>query len=160
MRSMTTYTKEQVVHRTCLIVVRHIRNHVEEDRGGINTRLFSHILHPEVDYVYAGRSPEVVVDSDIHPEHVVPCAVLVDETRRLIREDKANDKEIEIAQLLQRHWKIAFITKKQARYIDVDLGYKSSMPRGWCFETGDTFERLKLAGITELVPEKWAPRSL
>lgn len=143
-----TYTKEQIVYRTCLIIVRHIRNHVEEDRGGINTRLFSHILHPEVDYVYAGRSPEVVDGSDMHPEHVVPCAVLVDETRRLIREDKANDKEIEIAQLLHRHWKIVFITKKQARYIDVDLGYKSSMPRDWYFETGDTFARLKLARIT------------
>ncbi len=144
---MITYTKEQIVHRTCLIIVRHIRNHVEEGRGGIHTRLFSHILHPEVEYVYAGRSPEVVVDSDIHPEHVVPCSVLVDETRRLIIEDKANVKEIEIAQLLQRHWKIAFITKKQAHDIDVRLGYKSNMPLGWCFETGDTFERLKLARI-------------
>lgn len=142
---MTTYAKEQIVHRTCLVLVRHIRNHVEEGRGGIHTRLFSHILHPEVDYVYAGRSPEAVTDLDIHPEHVVPCAVLVDETRRLVIENKLNDDEI--AQLLQRHWKIALITKKQARDIDVNLGYKSSMPRDWCFETGDTFARLKLAEI-------------
>jgi len=143
---MVTYRKEEIVYRTCLTVVRHIRNHVEEERGGVHTRLFSHILHPEEEFVYIGQSPEVVSASNIHPEHVVPCVVLIEETRRLIKEGKLGDEEI--AKLLQKHWKIAFITKDQAKLVDYDLGYKSKMPDGWCFETGDSLARLNEANIT------------
>ncbi|MGJ0483974.1 MAG: hypothetical protein ACR65R_05490 [Methylomicrobium sp.] len=139
------YSKEEIVYRTCKTVVRHIRNHVEEDRGGIHTRLFSHILHPENDFVCLGKSSATNSSEDTHPEHVVPCVVLVEETRRLIREGQLTDDDI--AKLLQKHWKIALITKNEARTIDYELGYKSTMPEGWCFETGDTLARLRAANI-------------
>ncbi|MGV8805188.1 MAG: hypothetical protein ACWA6Y_09520 [Polaromonas sp.] len=145
---MKSFTKDDFVYRTCQTVVRHIRNHVEERRGGIHTRLFSHILHPERDFVYIGHSAEAIAGIDIHCEHVVPCVVLVMETRRLIQEDQLDDDEI--AKLLQKHWKIALITKKQARHIDLELGYKSKMPAGWNFETGETLARLDKANITLL----------
>lgn len=145
---MKSFTQDDFVYRTCQTVVRHIRNHVEEGRGGIHTRLFSHILHPERDFVYLGQSAEAAAGIDTHCEHVVPCAVLIAETRRLIQEDQLDDDEI--AKLLQKHWKIALVTKKQARHIDFELGYKSKMPTGWNFETGDTLARLDKANIALL----------
>ena len=49
--------------------------------------------------------------------------------------------------MLMKHWKVALITKDQAR--EIDRHYKSEMPEGWTFETGDTMARL--SGI-ELLP--------
>ena len=143
---MPTYTKEDIVYRTCLVLTRHIRNQVEENRNGNHTRIFSHLLHPEIDFVYLGKSTKVTPETNTHPEHVVPCAVLLLETRRLIEESKIRDDEI--AKLLQKHWKIAIITKEEANILDRDLGYKSIMPIGWSFEHGDTMARLKEGNIT------------
>jgi len=142
---MVTDKREELVSKTCLVIVQHFRNLLEADIGGFNSRIFQHMLHWEYDFVGIGQSKEVTSETGFHPEHVVPCAVLISETCRIIKENKLND--IEIARLLQKHWKIARITKDQARYIDYELGYKSSMPEGWKFETGDTLARLKLANI-------------
>lgn len=138
--------KDQLVFQTCILLVTHFRNLINADIGGFNTRIFQHMLHWEFDFVGIGQSKEVTIEGGYHPEHVVPCAVLIHETRRLIKENKLNDNQI--AKLLQKHWKIAKITKKQAHYIDFELGYKSTMPSGWSFETGDTLARLIEAGIT------------
>jgi hypothetical protein len=104
------------------------------------------MLHWEFDFVGIGQSTEVTNESGFHPEHVVPCAVLISETCRLIEGNVLNDTEI--AKLLQKHWKIVRITKEQARQIDFGLGYKSTMPTGWCFEFGETLARLNEAEIT------------
>ena len=104
-----------------------------------------HILHPEYKYVGCGISPAVKAGEPKHPEHIVPCAVLVKECFRLIKEQKHSDEEI--AKLLQKHWKIATISKAEAKILDSELRLKSKMPQGWRFEDGDTFARLKLAGI-------------
>jgi hypothetical protein len=146
--TMNTLSKDETVYRTCRLVVQHIRNHVETGHGGIHSRLFTHILHPERDFVGVGQSPEVLAGTEPYPEHLVPCAVLIQETRRLILEKRLADEDI--ARLLQKHWKIALITKEQAKHIDFELRYRSTMPPGWCFETGDTFARLNEAGITLL----------
>ena len=143
---MQKFSKDEIVFRTCQIIVKHIRNHVEEGRDGIHSRIFSHFLHPEIEFVYLGKSPETTSTTDHHPEHVVPCTTLIIETRKLISEGRLNDDEI--AKLLQKHWKIATITKIQARKLDVELGYKWNMPEGWNFETGETLARLKEAKIT------------
>lgn len=142
---MNNSAKSDLVYRTCQLVVQHIKNHLEEGHGGVHSRLFSHILHPERDFVCAGKSAEVMAGAVPYPEHVVPCAMLIGEVRRLLREKQLADDDI--ARLLQKHWKIALITKEQARHIDFTLGYKSTMPPEWRFETGDTFARLEEAGI-------------
>ncbi|MCV2355360.1 hypothetical protein LNV09_14495 [Paucibacter sp. B2R-40] len=152
MMHSTDFTTVDIVYRTCLTIVRHIRNHVEEARGGIHTRLFSHILHPEKDFIYIGTSPEAYSATEAnpkfrpHPEHVVPCAVLVGEVRRLVKEGRHND--MEIGRLLQKNWMLAFITKEQADHLDYQLGFKSTMPKGWCFENGDPMARFKAGNIT------------
>jgi hypothetical protein len=149
---MSNNSKEGLVYRTCVLLVQHFRNLIEARAGGFNcgfhSRIFQHMLHREFDFVGIGQSAEVTNESGFHPEHVVPCAVLISETCRLIEENGLSDTEI--AKLLQKHWKIARITKEQARQMDVGLGYKSEMPSGWCFEFGETLARLDAARITLL----------
>jgi hypothetical protein len=149
---MTHITKEVLVEKTCLLLIQHFRNLIDAGTVGFNSRIFQHMLHWEFDFVGIGHSPEVTLESGIHPEHVVPCAVLINESRRLIEQGRLSDEKI--AKLLQKHWKIARITPEQAGYIDgkEGLGYKHTMPSGWDFETGETLARLNAAKIT-IVPK-------
>lgn len=142
---MNKFSIDEIVYRTCKTVVQHVKYHVEEERGGIHSRFFSYILHPEQDFVCVGESAEVLAGAPVHPEHLVPCVVLIQEVRRLLSEERLTDEQI--ARLLQRHWKIGCISKEQAKRLDYELGYRSTMPAGWCFETGDTFERLTAGRI-------------
>lgn len=142
-------TDTKIVHKTCRLLVTHFRNCLEYGNG-FNSRLFSHMLHPENHFVFAGTSMAVGKDTPTHPEHVVPCAFMIDECKRLIREGMADEL---IATLLEKHWKMAVITKEEQRRLDgPPLNLKSTMPSGWRFEDGDTFARLKLANI-ELAQE-------
>lgn len=134
-----------VVLKTCTLLVAHFRNLHEQGSKGFHTRLFSHMLHPEQHFVFAGRSAAVQPGIPTHPEHVVPCAVLISECRRLITEGAT---DAHIAALLAKHWKVATITKKEQQDLDSKLGFKSRMPPGWRFEDGDTFARLHAAEIT------------
>jgi hypothetical protein len=142
--------KNESVYRASLLLVRHFKACLECDGKGLHSRVFTYFLHPEVHFVGVGQSQEVIDGEPAHPEHVVPCAVLINESCRLI---KRGVLEAEIARLMSKHWKIAFISKKQATYLDSTdgLNLKHTMPDGWCFESGDTYERLNRAGI-ELLP--------
>ena len=143
---MNAVSKNELVYKTCLLLVQHFRNLLDAKFGGFNSRIFQHMLHWEYEFVGIGESIELKDESTFHPEHVVPCAVLISETCRLIELNVLSNEEI--ATLLQKHWKIAKITKEQAKHIDYKLGYKSSMPKDWSFETGNTLARLELAKIT------------
>jgi hypothetical protein len=134
-----------IVQKTCHLLVCHFRNLLEYGDFGFHTRLFSHMLHPEHRFVFAGRSQAVTNDTPTHPEHVVPCATLITECQRLISEGALSDEEI--AALLHKHWKVAAITKKEQQRLDYAHGFKSKMPPGWRFEDGDTFARFAVAGI-------------
>lgn len=133
-----------IVLKTCTLLVAHFRHLLEHGGSGFHTRLFSHMLHPEVQFVFAGTSIAVQPGVPTHPEHVVPCAVLISECRRMIQEGAP---DAQIAALLARHWKLATITKEEQRHLDYHWGYKSKMPPGWRFEDGDTFARFRAANI-------------
>lgn len=140
-------SKDEILFKTCQLVVQWVKLHVDDRRGGLHTRIFSHILNPELDYVCAGISREALEAdrSARYFEHIVPCRTLIVELRRLVA---CNERSAdEIASMLMKHWKVALITKDQAR--EIDRHYKSEMPEGWTFETGDTMVRL--SGI-ELLP--------
>ena len=145
-----------IVFKSSLLLVRHFRNLLNygNENLGFNSRIFSHFLHPEEKFVFVGKSEKVTNETPTHPEHVVPCAFMINECKRLIVEGRLS--ETQIAELLQKHWKIARITKAERVYLDFELGHKSTMPEGWNFETGDTFERLNLAKIV-LQPLEIAP---
>jgi hypothetical protein len=95
--------KNDVVYETCLLIVRHFRNLVAHNGYGFNSRIFSHILHPEKEFVLIGTSIEATQESTPYPEHVVPCAVLISECCRLISENFA---DAHIAELLQSTGKL------------------------------------------------------
>ncbi|WP_147431313.1 hypothetical protein [Azonexus fungiphilus] len=102
------------------------------------------MLHPEIQFVFVGKSVSISKDTPTHPEHVVPCAFMINECKRLIKEGVSDEL---IASLLEKHWKVALISKEEQHRLDFELGWKSTMPSGWRFEDGDTFARLKLANI-------------
>jgi len=90
------FSREQIVLRASEVIVRIVRNHVEENRGGFHTRLFEHVLHPERHFVCIGKSQEaaLIPESEVHPEHVVPCLELFMQVKRLVQENKIPDHEI------------------------------------------------------------------
>ena len=143
-----------VVYETCLLLVAHFRNLIQLSKNGFgfNTRIFSHVLHPEKEFVYAGQSENVTPETPTHPEHVVPCAVLITECQRLIKAGTHSDQQI--AELLKKHWKVATITQEERQILDdkSKLDYKSKMPNKWTFETGNTFARLQEAKIVLVKP--------
>lgn len=137
-----------VHYRACLALVTLFRAQAKANLKNVHSRVFNYILHPEQHYVHVGQSVNVKADVATHPEHVVPCAVLVKECFRLIESGMSTDDEI--AAMLQRHWKIVTITKTEAKRLDQEFKLKSKMPDDWSFETGDTFARLENAGIVLL----------
>ncbi len=145
---MTTHPPQTqaapIVLKTCTLLVAHFRHLLEHGGAGFHTRLFSHMLHPEARFVFAGKSIAAQPGVPIHPEHVVPCAVLISECKRMIQEGAP---DAQIAPLLAKHWKLATITKKEQQALDYQWGYKSRMPPGWRFEDGDTFARFHAASI-------------
>ncbi|MBS9780289.1 MAG: hypothetical protein KGV51_06655 [Moraxellaceae bacterium] len=143
---------ENEVYKTALLLVEHFSNCIERESKGLPTgfhsRIFSTMLHPENEFVTIGKVKEVEDIKSAHPEHIVPCSVIGYEAYRLIEEGKSKE---EIAKLITKHWKIVYITKEQADLLDTKKGInmKSRMPDDWQFEDGDTFARLKLAGIIQ-----------
>ena len=145
--------KQEVIYQTSLMLAEHFSNCIERKKAGIpsglHSRIFSHILHPEADFVAVGRSQEVVNGAIPHPEHIVPCSTIIWESIRLLEEGKSKE---EVAKLIVKHWKIVFISKDESSLIDTKkrLNLQCSMPENWEFETDDSFERLNLAGIKVL----------
>lgn len=136
---------KKIHFRACKAIVMLCRDQVDSGIKCMNSRIFNYILHPEHRYVHCGNSVAVLSGERAHPEHIVPCAFLLKQVIRLIEEGRHSDEQI--AEMLQRHWKIVTITKEEAKRLDSELKLKSSMPADWCFETGDSFARLKKANI-------------
>jgi hypothetical protein len=49
--------------------------------------------------------------------------------------------------MLGKYWRTAEITRKEALYLDHELGLKTSMPVGWNWDTGSVKARLMAADI-------------
>lgn len=145
------FSKDEILFRACKLLVMHFKNNIEEGREVMHTRIFNYFLHPEEMFVYYGASQAVTSNTKNHIEHAVPCAVLINESFRIIKENSLQDEEL--ANLLKKHWKIVKITKSESQKLDFELGLKSTMPESWSFEAGNTFERFKKAKI-DIVPGK------
>ena len=135
------------IFKTCKLLVDYFKLAIEYNESSFHTRIFVHVLHPQEKFLFSGESINIKDTTITYLEHVVPCVVLGDEVIRLIKENKLSNDEI--ATLLQKHWKVARITKEEQKYLDLkkNLNLKSSMPKGWNFEEGDTFARFKLGKI-------------
>ena len=136
------------IFKICLVYVQHMKACIEYGSGW-NTDIFIYLLNKkEEDLISIGTSIKMDNHKETHLEHIVPRLVLLMETRRLLKEEKLSDEDI--AKLLQKHWKVARITREEQQELDSKdkLNLKQTMPKEWTFENGDTFARLKIAGIT------------
>lgn len=133
------FSEEQKTERMFLRVARIIYEWCEEGQG-IDTRILENVLIPDK-YVIAGAS----IKGRGHREHVIPRLAIVLRCQEMFIEKGASIEDV--AKEIRRLLKIVFITKKEARHIDKDLGWKTVMPPDWNFESGDVFARLHQAGV-------------
>lgn len=75
-------------------------------------------------------------------EHVVPCVLIHNKVIELVGSDKKDDA----IEIVKHHLKIAYITPDEARYMDYEKGFITSMPDGWIWG-GDILARLKSCNI-------------
>lgn len=132
------YTTEQKKKRAILRAAQVIHGHHEEGVLGIHSRIFEVLVHD--DYVRIGTS----LKGAHHREHVVPCALLRDQSLRMFNDGRSIE---EVADMIERNLLIAMISSEERYHLDVTLGLKNKMPEGWQFGIDDPMDRLKAAGI-------------
>jgi hypothetical protein len=108
----------------------------------VHSRLFDPLIYEK--YVFAGTSTK----GGGYKEHLVPCAMLRNHAFEMYWDNKSIE---DVALMLEKFLRIAHITSEEARRIDFEHKWKSTMPPGWNFETGSATARLTGAGI-ELIP--------
>jgi hypothetical protein len=143
--------------RVCLRLVRFLWLMYAHDVGS-HSRAVEYFF-PN-DEILIGRSPDAPI-SGYHPEHVVPCAYIRDEVKRRFvdRPLVVGGKEDELCardmcQFVDRLMAVAYISKKEAAYLDKgEKAIKSTMPADWNPESDDILVRLnQLPGFTSLLP--------
>lgn len=141
---MTEFTSDELRFRSFFRVAWLLHHYWEEQKdmlpreARVSSRIFDELIYP--DHINLGES----VNGTGHREHLVPCALI----RNYAFDMYWNNKTIEdVAIMIERNLKTAHITKEEAAHIDHTLGYKTTMPKDWCFETGLVTARLDLGGI-------------
>jgi len=141
---VSSYTSEDLKRRAFERAAWVLKHYWEEQKdllpraARVHSRIFDTLIHPS--HILYGVS----VKGTGHTEHLVPCSLIRDQAFKMLW---ANEDVDAVALMLQRTLKIALITKEEARLLDVDLGFKTTMPGDWCFETGAVTERLDRAEI-------------
>ena len=130
-----TFTDEEVnaraVKRAALVLFE-----LWEEGRGTHSRLLE-MLVPD-SYVTVGVSH----NGGEWREHLVPLSRIRDECHRLFEEGLGVESA---ASFIERHMKVAYITRDERERLDFELGLKSKMPEGWT--PGDYMARLAAAGI-------------
>ena len=141
---MSSYTPEDLKRRAFERAAWVLKHHWDEQKdllpraARVHSRIFDALIHSSL--IHHGVS----VKGTGHTEHLVPCALIRDQAFKMFWDGKDVDA---VALMLQRTLKIAHITKEEARHLDHTLGFKTTMPGNWCFETGAVTARLDVAGI-------------
>ncbi len=141
------------LERTCDVIIKHLKNVVlfqkEIDQcWGYHSRFIERMLHPEDKLIFKGTSKKLLENSELvrRKEHIVPMGFLLNSLWVLIEKDEYSDEQL--VKILRKNLGIAYITYEEAKLLDSKkIGLKSSMPLGWCIETGDPLDRLRSAEI-------------
>lgn len=141
------------LERTCSVVIQHLKNVILfqsqlNQSWGYHTRLMERMLHPEDKLIFRGTSKRLLQENQLEKwkEHIVPMGYLLNGLWELIKIGEHSDKEL--TKILKRNLGVAYITRDEAKAMDSrQYGLKNSMPKGWCLETGDPLDRLKVAKI-------------
>lgn len=146
---MSQFTNEQLRERSfkrAANVLHHFweeQQHLVPRAARVHSRIFDTLVFDV--YIHMGTSK----NGGGHREHLVPCAYI----RDLAFEMFWAGKDVEnVASMIERLLRVADITKEEARRIDIELGLKSTMPKGWDPKTDSVLARLEAGGI-QLEPE-------
>lgn len=148
---MSRFSEEQLRQRTferAAWVIKHIWEEQQDDpkrEARMHSRLFDVLV----------GNPRVIGTSKKgrgHKEHLVPCALLRDRAFAMFWEGRDAEKDInetekDVAEMLERFLAIAHIHPDEAHHLDHELGLKTTMPKGWNWETGLVEARLIEAEI-------------
>ena len=104
-----------------------------------HTRICERILFNKM--LHIGKTKEK--DIKTHKEHIVPCAYLYKKCFELIKGDTGQTKRETVFNILDTYLKVVIISKDKANILDHKLKLRTEMPKGWSFENGDAFARLK-----------------
>jgi hypothetical protein len=146
---------EQIMKRAFLRIADVLYGHWEEGTGP-HSRLFDiRLNHINKEQFIVGDS-EAAAKSKSGPEHLMPCAEIVQRCLKLFEQGKvegrsAEDVKSEVAQYMEKNLKIVRITQEERKLLDSLPGLKAKMPGEWK-EGDDISERLKRANIP------WKPR--
>ena len=80
------------------------------------------------------------LEKNNYREHAVPITMIIDRIFTMIK-DGATDAEI--IKMIKKNLIVVHIKEKQAEYLDITLGLRTTMPKGWKFGD-DPLTRIKL----------------
>ena len=67
--------------------------------------------------------------------------MVINELFRMIKDENATNAQL--VEMMKKNVKVYHITEKQAEYLDIKLGLRTTMPKDWKFGD-DEFARIKL----------------
>lgn len=134
---MNSYTQDEKKKRAMKRLAELFHDHWEEGRVG-STRVFEHIVPDE--WLICGQS----TSGGKHREHVVPCVLIRDQSIAMYQRGRSIE---DVAKMIEKHLAIVLISEKEREILDKAFGWKTIMPPGWEFASGDPFARLTMAGI-------------
>ena len=100
-------------------------------------KLLNRSVFDEVD-LYAAINE--ALEKNNYREHAVPITMIIDRIFTMIK-DGATDAEI--IKMIKKNLIVVNILEKQAEYLDITLGLRTTMPKGWKFGD-DPLARIKL----------------
>ena len=80
------------------------------------------------------------LEKNNYREHAVPITMIIDRIFTMIK-DGATDAEI--IEMIKKNLIVVHIKEKEAEYLDITLGLRTTMPKGWKFGD-DPLARIKL----------------
>lgn len=134
---MTKHTQPEKKQRAIKRLAEIFRDHWEESRVG-STRIFEHVIPDE--WLICGKSSS----GGKYREHIVPCVLIRDQSIKMYQEGKMIE---DVEKMIERHLAIVLISEEEKDRLDKQRGWKTTMPEGWVFGSGDPFARLTLSGI-------------
>jgi len=135
--NIAKHTQAEQKQRAIKRLAQIFRDHWEEGRVG-STRIFEHVV-PDAWLICARSS-----SGGRYREHIVPCVLIRDQSIKMYQ---AGELVEAVAKMIERHLAIVLISEEEKNRMDKQRGWKTTMPEGWEFGSGDPFARLTSCGI-------------
>lgn len=144
-RSQATrvFSKEIDEENKFLKIVKRYANAIENEDQELLDMARSLLSSDSIDRMIVRGQSEKYTPEKAYREHAVPCIMIHNEIIRMVLEKEPVYK---ITQMIISNLAIVLIHEDEARYMDVDLGLRTTMPDGWQFGD-DIYARFNTAKI-------------